>query len=343
MEPWMVEAHALEERFGIPQGLYVALIRQESGGRQNARSPVGAIGRAQLMPKTAEGLGVDPYNATQNLLGGAMYLSQGLKRYGGDIPKTLASYNAGPGAVAKYNGVPPYPETQDYVKKVTGFWSQARGNRGMPTATTPQAPQNGSQAPQQPRASTLALSNQYNRVANAYAEAPEYGAQHLDALQDRIQGSLSTPQAPGAILGKPSAPGKAYTGAGFQTPNGLIRGMLPGEDPYQFYQRLGTKGFGLQNDAGTNQTTGGSHRSGSLHYANQAVDFGNGKNPVALLDQFYGYANDNRERLGINELLMEDPGTSNHHVHIGGTGASPIKPANRRSRPPRAIRAANAR
>ncbi|MRT52181.1 lytic transglycosylase domain-containing protein, partial [Xylella fastidiosa subsp. multiplex] len=82
------------------------LIRQESGGRQNAISPVGAIGRAQLRPATARGMGIDPHDPAQNLLGGARYLANALKRYGGNVETALASYNAGPGAVQKYGGVP---------------------------------------------------------------------------------------------------------------------------------------------------------------------------------------------------------------------------------------------
>lgn len=130
-------ASSYEKEFGIPAGLLGALIQQESGWNPNARSPVGAIGLSQLMPGTAKGLQVDPYNPEQNLRGGAKYLSQQLKAFGGDIPKALAAYNAGPGAVQKYKGVPPYRETQNYVKRVQ---QMMRSLNPVPTERTVQQP-----------------------------------------------------------------------------------------------------------------------------------------------------------------------------------------------------------
>lgn len=93
----------------------VALV--ESGGSQAARSPKGAIGVMQLMPGTAQGLGVNPYNLEENIRGGAMYLKTQIDRFG-SLPLALAAYNAGPGAVEKYGGIPPYKETQNYVARV---------------------------------------------------------------------------------------------------------------------------------------------------------------------------------------------------------------------------------
>jgi hypothetical protein len=109
---------AIAKRWGLNPRIFRALIRQESGGRQSAKSPAGAIGLSQLMPATAKGLGVDPYDPQQNLEGGAKYLRQQLDRFGGDYRKALAAYNAGPGAVQKYGGVPPYRETQNYVRTI---------------------------------------------------------------------------------------------------------------------------------------------------------------------------------------------------------------------------------
>lgn len=102
-----------------------ALVEQESGFDPLAESKVGAQGLTQLMPKTARSLGVsDPLDPVQNLNGGAKYLKQMLNQFDGDLPKALAAYNAGPGAVNKYHGIPPYAETQNYVKRIMGKLGQ---------------------------------------------------------------------------------------------------------------------------------------------------------------------------------------------------------------------------
>jgi soluble lytic murein transglycosylase-like protein len=98
--------------------LIAAVAWQESRMRQNAVSPRGARGVMQLMPATAQGLRVDAGDLSANVDGGAAYLAQMLDRFDGDIIKTLAAYNAGPEAVTRYGGVPPYPETQAYVNAV---------------------------------------------------------------------------------------------------------------------------------------------------------------------------------------------------------------------------------
>lgn len=104
--------------YGVDARLVAALISKESGGNQSAISDAGAIGIGQLMPETARELGVDPYDKLQNIDGTIRYLAQMLQRFGGDVSKALAAYNAGAGAVESYGGVPPYSQTQAYVNNV---------------------------------------------------------------------------------------------------------------------------------------------------------------------------------------------------------------------------------
>ncbi len=112
--------------YGISSGLLKAVARAESNFNPQAVSHAGALGVMQLMPSTASALGVsDPFNARQNIMGGAKYLKTQLERFGGNISLALAAYNAGPGSVEKYGGVPPYAETQNYVKKVISYMDDA--------------------------------------------------------------------------------------------------------------------------------------------------------------------------------------------------------------------------
>lgn len=116
---YLALARAAAKRHGIPPDLFLRLIQQESGWNAGARSHKGAMGLAQLMPATARSLGVDPNNPTENLEGGARYLKRQYRTFG-SWRLALAAYNAGPGAVKKYGGIPPYKETRNYVKVITG-------------------------------------------------------------------------------------------------------------------------------------------------------------------------------------------------------------------------------
>lgn len=106
-------------KYGVPEDLFLRLVTQESGWNPKARSHKGAIGLAQLMPATARKLGVNPNDPAQNLDGGARYLSEQYRTFR-SWRLALAAYNAGPGAVKKYNGVPPYRETRGYVRAILG-------------------------------------------------------------------------------------------------------------------------------------------------------------------------------------------------------------------------------
>lgn len=127
---WLDEADKVGDKYSLPKGLYRELIRQESQGNPDVKSPKGAIGLAQLMPSTASMLKVNPSNPEENLEGGARYLSDMLKRFGGDVSLALAAYNSGPERVKRYNGVPPIAETQDYVKKITDRMTSQYGTGG---------------------------------------------------------------------------------------------------------------------------------------------------------------------------------------------------------------------
>ena len=105
------------QKVGLSPGLLGAVARAESGGNHQTVSSAGAVGVMQLMPDTAASLGVNPYDPVQNILGGAEYLKQQIDHYH-DLPKALAAYNAGPGNVDKYGGIPPFKETQNYIATV---------------------------------------------------------------------------------------------------------------------------------------------------------------------------------------------------------------------------------
>ena len=117
--PYLRLAKDAARRHGVPEDLFLRLVQQESGWNAKARSHKGAYGLAQLMPATARSLGVDRKDPAENLDGGARYLKQQYRAFG-SWRLALAAYNAGPGAVKKYNGVPPFKETRNYVKIIWG-------------------------------------------------------------------------------------------------------------------------------------------------------------------------------------------------------------------------------
>jgi soluble lytic murein transglycosylase-like protein len=132
--PFGAQITAAAKKHGIDPALLAGLVKQESGFNPNAGSPAGARGLTQLMPGTAAGLGVtDVLDPAQSLDGGAKYLRQQLDAFGGDVTRALAAYNAGPGAVQRYGGVPPYAETQNYVRIVQANAAQYRAGAAAPS------------------------------------------------------------------------------------------------------------------------------------------------------------------------------------------------------------------
>jgi len=123
--------HAAAEKYNLPPALILGVIKQESGFKPQAQSWCKAQGLMQLMPGTAKQLGVtDSFNIEQNVDGGSKYLRQMLDTFGGDLKKAVAAYNAGPGNVKKYGGIPPFKETQHYVPAVLAH--AEKFNNGAP-------------------------------------------------------------------------------------------------------------------------------------------------------------------------------------------------------------------
>ena len=126
-EEWRRLAREAEEIFGLDAGLVLAVIQAESSFDHTAVSPVGAQGAMQIMPHTQEELGlIDPFDPRANVYAGSQYLMHQLQRFG-SVELALAAYNAGPGSVEQYGGIPPFPETQEFVRRVLVYW-----NRNIP-------------------------------------------------------------------------------------------------------------------------------------------------------------------------------------------------------------------
>jgi cell wall-associated NlpC family hydrolase len=178
---------------GVDPALLKGLVQAESGFNNSSVSSVGAQGLTQLMPDTARGLGVtNSFDPLQNLEGGARFLAGALKRFGGNEQLALAAYNAGPAAVERYGGIPPFAETQAYVPRVFGYAAQyrAEGFGQTPDATVP-----GTTTPSPlPAASALTGTTAVSSadaatIANAEATAPTPAVQHAIAVAAQYLGT----------------------------------------------------------------------------------------------------------------------------------------------------------
>ncbi|GJC30658.1 transglycosylase [Acinetobacter sp. KAM398] len=150
------------QQHGVSEGLIKAVMHTESGFNVNARSPVGAQGLMQLMPATARRFNVsNAYDPQENIMAGAKYLAWLLKRFNGNTSLALAGYNAGEGNVAKYGGVPPFRETQDYVRRVTSRYSNLYASGISASANNNAITANNTSNTQSQNAQVIAQSDNY--------------------------------------------------------------------------------------------------------------------------------------------------------------------------------------
>ncbi len=324
---WRQVAYQSAVNAGHPDpDMFVRQMLAESGLRPNAISPAGATGIAQIMPATARGWGVDPNDPYAALGAAAKAMTKYMRSYNGNAAMALAAYNAGPGAVAQYRGVPPYGETKAYIAKIMG---------GKPTGTTGgPIPQ---QVPQGPGANPVAVSNQINRIGYAYGEHAALAQPYIDKLTKSLtgaSGALANPTLEPAAVG--STEGKGFFA------------RKPGETFQVYMDRLLQKKFGLQHDPGITQTTGGHHMVGSAHYRNGATDYGDARNSDEILAQSLKWTNQNKGNIvGLDRVI--DEGDHNHWQGKSGRNikapsaisplARAISPTNSRRRPVRKNRA----
>lgn len=288
-------ARAAAQRAGIDEDVFVRQMRQESGLRPGRSSGAGAQGIAQIMPATARSWGVDPNDPVAALNAAASHMGQYVRSYKGDYAKALAAYNAGPGAVQKYGGVPPYAETQHYVQVILN-------------GKTPQSPSKPQNTPAEPLTPGASTSSGYGLLAG---HSPTAGL--LDD-GDFLKGFLERRAA--RMPMQQTAPAQTATAAPATTKGG-VPARRPNETGQQYLDRVLMAKFGLKHDPGNAQTTGGHHADGSYHYKGQATDFGDARNDPATLQAAENYVEANADALGIAQSFYgtgpgEAPGHANH-------------------------------
>ncbi len=263
---------------GIDPDIFVRQINAESGFNPNAKSAY-AGGIAQITPATAKGWGVDPYNPRQALNVAAKHMAGYIDQYGG-WENALVAYNAGPGRVGK----PLYAETSNYIQKIL----------------------NG----QNPKASTTRSAVSMNTDmpdTTSSSSVIDFIMKGSPLASYMPKSEIATPEAQGSAASNPRTPQTSSTSSA--SIKALPR--RKGEANYAYLQRLGQTLFGLQNDPGDSQTTGGKHTTNSYHYRSSAVDFGDGRNSWDKLNRWYNWVDKHRKQLGIAELLNEGD-----HIHV---------------------------
>jgi hypothetical protein len=299
---WRAVAHQAAVKAGHPDpAMFVRQMLAESGLRPGQTSSAGAQGIAQIMPATARGWGVDPNDPHAALAAAAGAMTKYIKSYGGDYAKALAAYNAGTGAVAKYGGVPPFKETQNYVKKILGG--------------------KGGHAPAQPKVPGAAPAPKQSyglQAAGPSAASSLLEDGFLKRYMERQSTAVNQPAqtAPAASGG---GPGHVPTGKG-------VPARRPGEPGWRYLQRIGSSLFGLRNDPGNSQTTGGKHAAGSPHYDGRAIDFGDARNTRAQLDAWAKYLRENYDALGLERVIWQEKG---HFNHVDAATKRSSKPVNK--------------
>jgi hypothetical protein len=266
-------ARQAAKQAGVPADVFLRLVHQESGFNPHAVSPAGAHGLTQLMPGTAHGLasryGIDTNTPYGNLLGGAYYLKEQVDRFG-DMRKALAAYNAGPGAVERYGGIPPYAETQRYVRNVLG---------GAPLSTASREPSAQEPGVQAPLASPAPSQGLENALIQNLLDIGQHGGR-VDPqamLRNIMLGLQSQPRPTGGIVPGPvpsAAPPSSSGGVVHVHPGANRPGVPLNPAVLDFVRRVSLlDGAPLTIGTGTrhNRFVVGTNRQ-SAHWTGRAAD-----------------------------------------------------------------------
>lgn len=224
---------AAAQKYNVPAPVLASLLQQESGYNTHAVSSAGAQGIAQFMPGTAKSYGINPFNPNQAIDAAAHYLRNSMDQFGGSVPLALASYNAGAGAVQQYGGIPPFQETQNYVKNIMAMSGQSGAQPQGQAAPQQQQQMPQQQMPQQQGTGQIPPT-QINNPAGA-APMPRMGGQ-----------AGTNPSQPQQQQGQGQVPGAMQQNISNGIRQFQQRRMMPGVSPMQ-----------NSNQALSNPTSGG--------------------------------------------------------------------------------------